>query len=469
MHRPFSPLAVRLVLAFLATTLLTVVLILLLFQQINEEEIEQIFVRTESESFAQMLTEYYQREGTWEGVREFIRPPGAPPPAPRPPGNPPAPSPTSSGGGRLLLVDSQGIFIAAAGRYAIGDPAPPDAVAQGIPIVVEGERVGTVLIPPERPSSVALAQIRAFRELANRALGGTFLVAVPIALLLALVLTWTLLRPVQELTTAVRAMAGGNLAQRVPVRGSDEVGELAQAFNQMSAELERATRQRHQMTADIAHDLRTPLQVIAGYIESMRDGVLASTPTRLSTIYGEIEHLERLVNDLLTLARADAGELRLMGKPLDPGTLLTDVVARFADEAKRQSVRLTIDVPPHLPAVPADEARLMQVLNNLMNNALRHTPAGGEVTLAARVVGSTMEFSIRDTGDGIPPDALPHIFDRGFQVDAARTGDTGAAGLGLAISRALAEAHGGTLDAHSSGIGQGAIFTLTLPLTVMTT
>jgi signal transduction histidine kinase len=216
------------------------------------------------------------------------------------------------------------------------------------------------------------------------------------------------------------------------------------------------------MAADVAHELRTPLTVIAGYIEAMRDGVLAPTPDRLGVIYGEMEHLQHLVGDLRTLSQADAGELKLNTQPVDPRGLLQQTSAAFAHQAEQKGVRLELLVASDLPPVRADEIRLAQVLDNLLTNALRYTPSGGRIILGAAAHGDRVALTVQDTGPGIPAEALPLIFDRFYRADPSRAETAGQSGLGLAIAKALVEAHGGTLTVEST-LGQGTTFRIELP------
>jgi signal transduction histidine kinase len=230
----------------------------------------------------------------------------------------------------------------------------------------------------------------------------------------------------------------------------------------MSQALARANQARRQMTADVAHELRTPLTVIAGYIESMRDGVLPPTPQRMAVIYAEIEHLQHLVGDLRTLSQADAGELKLNRQPVEPAELLRQTAAAFEHQAAQKGVRLEVAADGAEPAVVwADELRLAQVLDNLLSNALRHTPAGGQVRLGLTRQPSAVTLTVQDTGPGIPPEDLPRVFERFYRADRSRSED-GASGLGLAIAKALVEAHGGSLEARST-LGQGSTFSMRLP------
>jgi len=216
------------------------------------------------------------------------------------------------------------------------------------------------------------------------------------------------------------------------------------------------------MTADIAHDLRTPLTVVSGYIESMRDGVLAPTPERLDLIYAEMERLQHLVGDLRMLSQADAGELSLNLQTLSPRSLLERVAAVFAHQAVQQKIRLSVDAAETLPQLRLDDARMMQVLDNLVSNAFRYTPAGGEIILSADAAGGKVRLKVADTGTGIPPQELPHIFERFHRVDKSRHSETGESGLGLAIVKALVEAQGGRVWAESA-VGGGTVIWMEFP------
>jgi signal transduction histidine kinase len=285
---------------------------------------------------------------------------------------------------------------------------------------------------------------------------------VAIALLIGGLLARWITRPLRELTVAAGEIAAGNLDRRVPVRSRDELGVLAVQFNQMSADLERAKQLRRQTTADIAHDLRTPLTVLSGYLEALHDEVLKPTPARFATLYAETQLLLRLVEDLHTLALADAGELRLVRQAVAPGQLLERVAAAHQHAAAQQGVDLQVQAPEPMPEVWVDPERMNRVLTNLVGNALRYTPAGGRVTLSVHTTPAQVQMIVADTGSGIVPEHLPNIFERFYRADPARQAATGGSGLGLAIVKSLVEAHGGQI-AVASTLGQGTAFTIVLP------
>jgi signal transduction histidine kinase len=284
-----------------------------------------------------------------------------------------------------------------------------------------------------------------------------------LALVLGLLLARTLTLPLRALTRASQGIARGELEQQVKVTSQDEIGQLARAFNRMSLEVARVNLLRKQMTADIAHDLRTPLTVIAGYIESMRDGVLAPTTERLALIYAEIERLQTMVGDLRMLSQADAGELALNPQSVSPAALLERSATLFQHKAEQQGVTLSVAAPADVPDILVDEARLMQVLDNLLSNALRFTPAGGKIRLAARAEKDRLILTVKDTGSGIAPEELPSIFDRFYRAEKSRHAEAGESGLGLAIVKALVEVHGGRVWAESPP-GEGATIFLEFPI-----
>ncbi|MCR6490816.1 HAMP domain-containing histidine kinase [Amycolatopsis sp. OK19-0408] len=265
-----------------------------------------------------------------------------------------------------------------------------------------------------------------------------------------------LIRPLRALTGAARRMEAGETGAQVKVRGRDEIARLGTAFNAMSASRERLEETRKMMVSDIAHELRTPLSNIRGWLEATQDGISRLDDELVDSLLEEAVHLQHIVDDLQDLALADAGALRLHPEPVDVAALLAQVVAAFRPEG----VSLTVSADP--VELTADPVRLRQAVGNLVSNAVRHTPAGGSVVVRGRRDGDDVVIEVADTGAGIAAEDLPHVFDRFWRADKARTRGTGGSGLGLAIVRKLAEAHGGTATAASVP-DQGSTFTLRLP------
>lgn len=268
-------------------------------------------------------------------------------------------------------------------------------------------------------------------------------------------------RPLAELMTAAEAVAEGNFKVRVREGRRGEFGRLGQAFNQMVAELERADQQRRNLTADVAHELRTPLHIIQGNLEGLLDGVYEPTVEHIEATLEETRLLARLVGDLQTLSLAEAGQLPLQKEAVAVGELLADVATSFSGQAEAGGLALRVTAASGL-VVWGDAGRLDQLLSNLVVNSLRYTPAGGEIRLTAAPAGDQIEIRVTDTGLGIPAGDLPYIFDRFWRGDRARTHHNGGAGLGLAIVRQLVQAHAGTINV-SSQPGQGTSFIINLP------
>lgn len=288
------------------------------------------------------------------------------------------------------------------------------------------------------------------------------LIGIAIAILLSLFLGYWFLKPIQLLTKAASALGKGDLNQRVAIHGTDELAQLGKSFNNMAESLQRAEDSRKAMTADIAHELRTPLSVQRATVEAMIDGVYPMDENSLRPVMEQNVLLTRLVDDLRTLAMADSGEIRLEKVEIDISRLSQNVFNRFQTQADRQEVSLLFQASPSIPSIQADPIRLEQILTNLVGNALRFTPGKGIVSLTVAYTGKSIEIRIKDTGPGIPPESLPYIFDRFYRADKARNREEGGSGLGLAIARQLARAHSGDINACNAESG-GAEFCLTLP------
>lgn len=269
--------------------------------------------------------------------------------------------------------------------------------------------------------------------------------------------------PLEDLTKGTANIRLGDLSYRVTPRGTLETVALADAFNRMAADLQSAEQLRQHMLADVAHELRTPLTVLQGNLRAILDDVYALDKEEIARLYDQTRHLHRLVNDLHELAQAEAGRLPLTMATVDLVVLATEAVDGFMPIAEMEGIRLALHVADTPLLVSGDGARLMQVLHNLLANALRHTPAGGRIIVDVQRNGNTAALAVRDSGDGIEPAHLPHVFDRFYRTDRARARDTGGAGLGLAIVRALVEAHGGSVRVFSEGRRHGSRFCVALP------
>jgi len=472
-------LTTKLTLAFLLVGLTGAILVAVLVGQRTRSEFDRFLSERDQATLVQALGTYYDGKRSWDGVRAMLD-------------STPTLDMYSRG---VALADARGVIVLGNRSYQDGQSAPADALGAGTPIQVDGRLVGYLLLPGPNdhanepgPPPPDVAFLNRVTWAAAISAG----IAALIALVLGVLLARTLTRPVRELTAATQAMARGKLDQRVTVRSRDEIGELARSFNQMSSDLARASQLRKQMTADLAHDLRTPLSILRGYTEGLQDGRLQGSSTLYTIMYGEVEHLQRLVEDLRVLSLADAGELPLNRRAVDPSALLERTGLAYIDRAEQQGIALRVEPAEALPSISVDTDRMTQVLNNLVSNALRYTPEGGQITLSAaqetnnderpttKDEGSASQpfvfrrssfvvLRVSDTGSGIEAEDLPFIFDRFYRADKARQrADSNASGLGLAIAKAIVEAHGGTLAVESHP-GAGTTFTISLPAVVSNT
>jgi signal transduction histidine kinase len=447
----------KLIGAFLIVGLAGILLAAALTRWATATDFDQFVLTQARDRFISEATGYFELRRTWEGFPDYLNrhQPNNPPQGNG--NNPNLNNPQP----RFALTDINGIVIIPLGTLRSNDRVQTEELNRATPIFVDGKIVGYVLnsnspLTRDVNSERFLAQTN--RNLLIAAVGGGVL-----AVLLAVVLARTLTQPLRELTTAIRAMSQGNLQQKVEVRSQDEMGELAASFNQLSADLDRANQARQQMTADIAHDLRTPLSIITGYLEALHNGVLEANPARIEAMYTEARHLQHLVEDLRTLSLADAGALSLDRQAISPRALLERAANAYQLPAQQKNIELQVQADSDIPDLNLDPERMAQVLGNLLSNAVRYTPNGGRITLAAHQIASSVQITVQDTGVGIAPADLPRIFDRLYRGDPNRPESAGESGLGLAIAKSVVEAHRGTI-AVTSTINQGTTFTITLPI-----
>ncbi|WP_225753555.1 cell wall metabolism sensor histidine kinase WalK [Actinotalea sp. Marseille-Q4924] len=292
------------------------------------------------------------------------------------------------------------------------------------------------------------------------ALGTAALVALGVSLFL----TRRIGASLGQLTSAAQLVAGGRFEARVPDPGmGPELDELAGAFNHMAARLDESEGLRRRLLSDVAHELRTPVATLSAQLESIEDGVVPLDEATIQVLRDQGARLTRLAEDLAAVTRAESGDVRLDVSRRQPAELVAAAAAAVGPRAEAAGVAVVTDAPADLPALLVDPERIAQVLGNLLDNAVRHTPAGGTVTLGARAARGRVELTVRDTGEGIGAQHLPHVFERFYRADDARDRHSGGSGIGLAITKALVEAHGGTVRATSEGRGHGSTFVVSLP------
>lgn len=414
------------------------------------------------ERLQQQLADYYSQQGSWDGLDQRLSlivelaSDGAM---------------SNMMGGMMGMYDNRVQVVDAANRVVadtggdIGSTPLHPATVQRWPLTVGDQEVGFLLVeggmmvgsPVQNENLVAGV---------TRAVVLAGLTAAAVGLLLAGLLVRQITRPLSSMTAASSRIASGDFSVRVPVLSRDELGDLATTFNRMANSLETQEALRRNLMADIAHELRTPLAGIQGTVEALQDGVFPLTAENLDAIHDQVTQLNRLVEDLRTLANAEAGQLHLERQPLNLGDLCQRRITAVQPQAAAQGIDLTLQVESASPTVSADEQRLGQVLNNLLENALRHTAPGGLVQVCVGAANGSARLAVIDSGEGIAPADLPHIFDRFYRADSSRNRRTGGSGLGLAIARQLVQAHGGRIWAESPPAGQrrGSALFVELPL-----
>lgn len=425
--------------------------------------------------------DYYQEHGSWEGVNELFvnivlpqNPPGQNPNGNRPNGPPPFQNPARQGqsgedndlqpqGEQVILTDTKGLVLAANTPLIVGRTLPAETVARGVTIFVDEKAVGVLIV------GGALGVLdKAQKELldtVNMAVLVAGLISAAVTMGFGLWFSGQISAPVAALNRGVRGLASGQWSKPIPVYAQNELGELTQAFNTMADDLVRQQNIRKQLMADIAHDLRTPLSVLTLEIEGIKAGF--QTPAEAAqSLQDEVEWLSHLVDDLHTLSLIDAGGLSIQPEPTDTKIFLESVSKHWRTAAEQQKRLLTFTLGTPLPIVTIDPPRMRQVLGNLIQNAIQHTPPNASITLRAEASGGQVFIRVTDTGQGIPAEALPHLFERFYRVDKSRNRSTSSgSGLGLSIAYQLTALQNGKLSVESQP-GVGTTFTIQLPAAV---
>ncbi|MCX7975635.1 MAG: ATP-binding protein [Bellilinea sp.] len=454
-------LTLKLTLSFLIVGVTGALLVAVFINRRIQSAFDRFLLTREEQAMISALVEYYQFNGSWEGIDNALL-------------RRPRMMMQGMGGmmrtleaswARFTLVDaSRRVLFSISAAEPSGSLIPESELNRAVELKVDNQTIGWVILNAKRRALLADTPEAVFLRGVNQAA----LISAAIASLLALTLggfmAYGLTRSLRELTHATEEIARGNYGKEVAVRSKDELGTLAQAFNKMSRDLANAVRLRRQMTADIAHELRSPLTVLSGYAEALSDGKLKGSPEIFNVLHQETRQLSRLVDDLRLLSLADAGELSLLLQPTDVRALLEQVITRHRVTSEQKGIQLQVDAALDLPKLRLDPDRMAQVLDNLILNAFRYTPAGGWVRLSAEALpAGGIRLKVADNGSGIAAEDLPYIFERFYRADKARHSGQ-ESGLGLAIARSIVEAHGGRIRAESQP-GKGTTFIIELPST----
>ena len=439
----------KLVLVFLAVSALGIALGMVFASLSTSGEFRRFVFSLNQEDLQIRLADYYVKNGAWTGV-EAVLAAGLPAPDTRPRFLPEM----------FTLADGAGRVIVGGAQHQAGLLLSSEQLAGFESIEVDGTTVGWMTVPGNAFAPRG-GETDFFRRVNNTLLLGA-VAAFAVALVAGAVAARSLTRPLRDLTQATRAVAAGDFERKVVISSRDELGTLAEAFNQMSRALAASQRLRRQMTADIAHELRTPLSIILGHLDAVEDGVLTGSADTTRIIREETERLARLVEDLRTLTLSDAGELALETRQIDVEELVWRAHAAHQPQAAAGEVELSAEIEPGMEPVRADPVRVSQVLGNLLANAILHTPKGGRIVLTAGNTPTGVRLGVQDSGPGFASEDLARVFERFYRSDKARRRQDGGSGLGLAIARSIIEAHGGTIGARNVP-GGGAVIIAELP------
>ncbi|MBI1258622.1 MAG: HAMP domain-containing protein [Chloroflexi bacterium] len=346
------------------------------------------------------------------------------------------------------------------------DAVAPDTITSTkgyLPVVVNGETVAylDMTLNANRPHPARPLPFFNWDAL----LLTVVVVGGSVAILCAVLMSRSVIAPLNALAVTADAIGAGQWDRRVKVTGTTEIKSLAQSFNKMVDQLQRNETLRRNLVADVAHELRTPITALQANIYAILDDAYPMTKIEIAGLYDQIRMLSRLVKDLHELSQAESGLLPLDRQPTDFSETLAELIAPFRSVAESKEVRLALDIPANLPLVSVDEERINQVMHNLLNNALRYTPEEGTITIRVRSSGECLRVEVQDTGDGIPAEHLPNVFERFYRADFGRSRQRGGMGLGLAIAKAIIEAHNGSIRVSSSGVpGEGTTFVFEIPV-----
>lgn len=448
----------KLIITYLLISTFTALLIYLLTYFTSEQRIKSLALDYQTHEMIQEITHWYAAEHQWQGFAEYFK--SLHPPKPKKQQSSQEESRGKSK--RHGILDNEYRALLPFQDYEQGEMVAKALLATASPIVYQDQTIAWI-IPPEATGISLNSELQVFLDNIFEVLIIAIAIGIFISLLMGMLLTKFLLKPVQALTKAANQIANGQLQQQVNIFADDEIGDLAKTFNQMSKDLKHADQQRRQLIADISHDLGTPVQVLSGYIEMAQEGALTLDNERLQTISDELEHIKRLVKDINLLAETDAHSLSLQRNKTQLPALIERVQRLYLNHCNNKQIQLLTKIQQPLPKLMLDEERIIQVLGNLISNAIRYTPAQGQIVISSHLENKQLVVSVSDNGSGIKAQDLPYIFERFYRADPSRSGNAGKMGLGLSICKGLVEMHGGTINVESDG-KTGSCFTLSFPI-----
>ncbi|MBW8190503.1 HAMP domain-containing histidine kinase [Neiella marina] len=462
------PIRYQLVATYLLVSMLTAGVTYALVLFTSEQRINTLTLKYQTKEMKQEVIAWYSTEQHWQGFEGYFRelhPPNFKQPNVQYEDDGTAGNLVSENAQRPKhhgIVTADNIALIPYLAFNVGDYIPPAFLLDAEPIQYNQQLIAWI-IPPEATGLRLSSQLKVFLANIHQILFVSVAIGIIASLILAVCLSRWLLKPMHSLHSAMSSMAKGQLFQHVPVTAKNELGELAQGFNQMSSSIAEADRKRRQLAADISHDLGTPLQVISGYVEMAQAGDVDLCKSRLDVVASEVKLIERLIDDMNLLAKTDSQTLSLTMSEVPVQLLLQRVHQRFMPSCESKQIEFVLQAEEPLPTLPLDEERMLQVLGNLITNSLKHTPKGGRITLRAEQTAEYCELSVIDNGEGIDPSKLPFVFDRFYQTDTARANVEGSSGLGLSIVKGLLKVQGANITAYSDG-QLGARFTIQVPL-----
>ncbi len=443
------PFALKLAGAFIAIIMIGIIVVYILLQGTMVATFQDYSNQTSiihAQGMAPFFAYYFEQNGNWQEVEKLLTAMNS------------AHGPL---GEHLVLADATGEVLGPYDSQYFGQVLAPTLLNRGAPIMLGGRRVGT-LFAALGVSTPPLLEI-SFLNAIQRSILLAGVAAAGIALIIGFLIIRQMTRPLRQLSSATREITAGKWEHQVEIHSKDVIGQLGKDFNTMAQKLHRSEALRQRMIADIAHELRTPLTVLQGNLQGLREGVFEPEPKFFSSLHDECVLLSRLVNDLRDLSLAEAGELYLNSQLQSIEPLIDRALKHLHPLFEQQRISLCREIEVELPPLFVDSDRVVQILINLLSNALRYTPAGGKITIRAECMSQSVQVSILDTGLGIRKEDLSNVFERFWRADSSRDRKSGGSGLGLAIIKNLIEAHGGAIWVNSEE-GIGTCFTFSLPI-----